>query len=368
MLGAYEIDFKDRAVFTALRFAEHFAGRNEKKRSSLKSWIRSAQQRNHDAILHKLSQVKKQGEFLQIEQRSDITPSEFINNYLNQARPLVLRGAARDWECCKTWTPQFFADKCGDDRVILINDHIATDESVEDEISLREIIANLGTPKAKYARFVPILNNHPELFKDFDVQWLADRIDKNGKVRLWNEGGKGKALRSHLFIGSKNNKTEVHCALTNNFFINVYGRKRWFIFAPSFNPLVYSPINWGPGVFGSEVSPTDPDFKKHPLWKYVDIYEVVLEPGDILFNPPFWWHHVTNFSDSIAIGIRWYDFKTAMKSSSTQNLLSLLSTNPTMYSAVKNAIEYGKTHGTKKRKDLRSKEEMLKYGKYVNEL
>ena len=57
-----------------------------------------------------------------------------------------------------------------------------------------------------------------------------------------------------------------------------------------------------------------------------------------------------NFTDYVALGIRWYDFSCAMKASATQNLLSFMATNPTMYSAVKNAVEYGKTHGNKNKK------------------
>jgi hypothetical protein len=362
-----KVGFTDRAIYNALRFSEHFAGRNPSRMRWLKRLVKTAQSRHHTRLLQHFKDAPA-GRIMEIEQRHDIEPADFIDNYLYRAKPIVLRGVARHWVCCRRWSPQYFADTCGDDRVILINDHIATDESVEDEMSLRDIVANLDSPKGGYARFVPILNNHPELYQDFDTQWLAQRIARDGRVKLWNQTGKGKSLRSHLFIGAKTKKTEIHCALTNNFFINVYGKKRWFIVSPAANPLIYSPVNWGPGVFGTEVSPTDPDDGRHPLWRYVDMYEVVLEPGDILFNPPFWWHHVTNMTESVAIGIRWYDLRTAMKASATQNVLSFLATNPTMYEAVKNAVDYGKTHGSKKRHDLRTPQERLALRKYANEL
>jgi hypothetical protein len=342
----------DRMTFTSLRFMEHFAGRRIGEYTPVKNSIKKLYAMNERSILKK-TEACSEGGFFDIDQYDDLSPEKFRQEYLSSARPMVFRGAAKNWPCTRKWSPEYFGDKYGDDQVILINDHIATDESVEETITLREIIDNLDSEKAKYARFVPILDNHPELFDDFDTSWLSQRIHKKGLVKLWGNKGKGTSLRSHLFIGRKNAKTDVHCALTNNFFVNVYGKKRWFLISPEYNPMIYSPVNWGPGVFGTEVSPLDRDDPKHPLWKHVKGYMVTLNPGDVLFNPPFWWHHVTNITDSVAIGIRWYDVVNAMTASSTQNILSMLATNPSMISAALNAVEYGNTHQEKKRKDLR---------------
>lgn len=341
----------DHFLFGGIRFLEHFMGRKEFK---YKERLLNYLYKKHENRMLKRMEGKSEGVFKPIEVVEDISPEEFHKLHLYGSKPLVLKGLAKNWECVQKWTPEYFSEKCGDDEVFLIDDHIATDESVLNDgnsISLREIINNLDNDKGKYARFVPLLDNHPELYDDFDVSWLSKRMSKDGKVALWGEKGKGVKLRSHLFIGRKNAKTDVHCALTNNFFVNVYGTKRWFVFSPDYNPFIYSPVNWGPGVFGTEVCPIKKDYDTYPLWKYVSGYEFVLEPGDVLYNPPFWWHRVSNESINIAVGLRWYDFKSAMKSSKVQNLLSLLSTNPTMRFAIKNATEYGKTHSAKKKKE-----------------
>jgi ribosomal protein L16 Arg81 hydroxylase len=87
--------------------------------------------------------------------------------------------------------------------------------------------------------------------------------------------------------------------------------------------------------------------------RYVDWYEVMLEPGDVLYNPPFYWHHVANITDNVSVGVRWYSFRDAMQAAPLKNILSFMATNPTLFEASRNAIEYGKTHGSKKRQDLR---------------
>lgn len=343
----------DYMTYGMIRFYEHFLGRTIGKTWPAKKTIETLYAFQRNRVLERMSECED-GTFGSITTLSDITPEEFRRDYMYASKPFVVRGIARDWECVKKWSPQYFADKYGDDRVNLINDHIATDESVEEEYSLREIIESFDSSNPKYCRFLPILDNHPELYEDFDTKWLADRMHKGGKVTLWGKKGDGAKLRSHLFIGREGMKTEVHCALTNNFFINVHGRKKWYIFSPKYNQFIDSPVNWGPGVFGSEVDVNNRIDDSHPLWRYVDGYEFVMEPGDILYNPPFWWHRVSNESHNVSIGLRWYDFRSAMSASATQNILSFLATNPTMLSAVRNAVDYGKTHGAKKRKDLRN--------------
>jgi hypothetical protein len=342
----------DLFTFGAIRFYEHLMGRRLGKIPIIQKSITGLYEKQRLRIQKRMDNCEP-GRFGSITTLTDISPEEFRSEYMHGSKPFVIRGVAKDWECVKKWSPQFFAENYGDDRVNLINDHIATDESVEEECSMREIIESFNSDDPKYCRFLPILDNHPELYEHFDTSWLADRMDKGGKVTLWGNDGNGAQLRSHLFIGREGMKTEVHCALTNNFFINVHGRKKWFIFSPKYNQFIDSPINWGPGVYGSEVDVNmrnDPD---HPLWKYVDGYEFIMEPGDILYNPPFWWHRVSNLTDNVSIGLRWFDLKSAMKASTSQSMLALMATNPTMMTAVKNAVDYGKTHGTKKRQDLR---------------
>lgn len=332
----------DKLSFKAIRYLEHFLGRKFGKKELVRNILHSLNERNKKSIL-KSMEHSDAGSFIDIEEVDYISPEDFKKNYLDKGIPLVIRNAAKDWDCYSKWTPEFFGENYGDDEIVLTEDHIATDDSALGRITLREIVDNLDDGDiAKYARFVPILSYHPELFQDFDTQWLAERIDKNNKLKLWGEKGPGTSLRSHLFLGRKGAKTEVHCALTNNMFINVYGRKQWHLISPKYDPMMYSPVNWGPGLYGTELSPEASDFEKYPLQKYISGYKFVLEPGDILFNPPFWWHHVKNLTHCISIGMRWYSFSNAMKVSKTQNTLALLATNPSLSKAAKNSVEYWK--------------------------
>lgn len=45
----------------------------------------------------------------------------------------------------------------------------------------------------------------------------------------------------------------------------------------------------------------NPDFDRFPNFRQVESLEAIVNPGDILYIPMYWWHHVINSEDTIAI-------------------------------------------------------------------
>ena len=123
-----------------------------------------------------------------------------------------------------------------------------------------------------------------------------------------------------VFIGGKDTESPLHNAMACNLFVQVYGEKRWSILSPKHTAIVDpDPIkNLYRGApyrkNNYPFNPFEPDYTKpYELFEYVDRYDFVLKPGDILWNPPYWWHAVINQTDSIGVGYRWvpplYSFK-----------------------------------------------------------
>ena len=44
--------------------------------------------------------------------------------------------------------------------------------------------------------------------------------------------------------------------------------------------------------------------REWPLFECVPKYVTELEPGDVLYNPSWWWHEVVNIGESIAAALR----------------------------------------------------------------
>ena len=82
---------------------------------------------------------------------------------------------------------------------------------------------------------------------------------------------------------------------------------------------------------GKVFNPFEPNYETHPLFEYIDRVHVELEPGDILYNPPYWWHAVKNHSDSIGVGYRWLAPFQSLRTSPIYFNLDLTVTNPPIW-------------------------------------
>jgi hypothetical protein len=52
------------------------------------------------------------------------------------------------------------------------------------------------------------------------------------------------------------------------------------------------------------MSPEEQVQEGYPLYNLIPKYEVVLEPGDVLYSPQWWWHTVDNLSLTVGVAMR----------------------------------------------------------------
>lgn len=103
------------------------------------------------------------------------------------------------------------------------------------------------------------------------------------------------SVQTRLWIG---NATQVatHFDLSDNFAVVALGRRRFTLFPPEATKDLYiGPLNVTlAGQPVSMVDPLAPDLDRYP--RYAAARELALttelEPGDALFIPTLWWHHV----------------------------------------------------------------------------
>ncbi len=169
-------------------------------------------------------------------------------------------------------------------------------------------------PQKKYGYFSEIkfnncyLSNITSVFKNHPILNIQDE-------QILKDLTSGIMDSKQLFVGNnKNSGTRLHCAFTNNIFLNVIGEKKWTFFNPNSTPLLY-PYFSKYGIYNTSESRflSYDDYLSYkdqfPLIQYADRFEYIIQPKEILFNPASWWHSIQNMTkQTFAISTRW-EFK-----------------------------------------------------------
>jgi hypothetical protein len=106
--------------------------------------------------------------------------------------------------------------------------------------------------------------------------------------------------------------TPAHVDEWNNIGCVVAGRRRFTLFPPEqLGNLYVGPLDFAPtGAPMSMVSIDAPDFVKFPKFRtaLAAAQSVELAPGDALFIPPLWWHHVESLERfNVLVNYWWHD-------------------------------------------------------------
>jgi hypothetical protein len=120
-----------------------------------------------------------------------------------------------------------------------------------------------------------------------------------------------KLVRFNLWMGSKGTFTNAHYDSVHNFFIQVYGKKKFLLFPPNAIEDLYvfpkghpsarqSRINFESSN-AEELREKYPNFLGDGSSGLLQGYEVTLNPGEMLYVPPGWFHAVWAKSLSISL-------------------------------------------------------------------
>lgn len=143
-------------------------------------------------------------------------------------------------------------------------------------------------------------NDLPQgLIPDISVPDLC----KDSKIGL----GEGHLYQTMLWMGPKGSISPLHFDPLHNFLIQVCGRKRVMLIDRNQSvETLYSGKMFGQQSNTSAVDLENPDYKQYPLFTEVSpVYKGEIGPGDVLFIPSKWWHHVRSLDFSISVNAWW---------------------------------------------------------------
>ncbi len=310
------ISSANQVVYRLFLVLDHLLGR--RLAFALTRWLRKWYYEG----LHRQLKKGPKGQLFEVERRSDITIEEFKKEYLKKRLPFILEGAAAEWASVKKWSLEYLKAEHGSDEIVLVNQQDV--ENGHEELTLSELIDGINDGLARYYRFYPLIQRHPERLHDFDYKWMQKLRQKRVVFDAFQ-----------VFIGPDKSYTPLHNANAGNLFTQVYGEKEWRLYPNHYMPVMdpgpvqsnyrTAPIRKGHGPF----NPFEADYSTpYHLFEYLDSYSAKLKPGDVLFNPPYWWHAVENTGHTIGVGYRWLSLFPNFRSFPLLSLLDMCATRP----------------------------------------
>lgn len=244
---------------------------------------------------------------------------EVSNNF---TRPVVIKGLLKNSKACKKWNLDYFSHNYGDVELPIVIDasiekhkKYITSTSQKDNVTymrVDKIMERIRKCEKTYINNVSrIFGLHPELVDDLCLEDIepATGVDMKNANNV-----------NQMFFGAKGTGTSLHSAITGNFFINIKGRKHWYLIDPIHTDYMLPSMS-RTGLFA--VSHLDIcDAKKGDYILNIPRFEVVLEDGDVLYNPPWWWHAITNESEyTIACANRYIHIGAALTNNFLYSLI-----------------------------------------------
>jgi hypothetical protein len=222
----------------------------------------------------------------QIERREGLNGQAFLDEFYAPSRPVVLTGEMDGWPALTRWTAEYLKAAVGPAPVEYQQGRTQNAQfELEKELhrsqgAFTDFIDLISRPGAGNYSYMTAYNSAA------NAKALAPLCADLGFFSkfLTHEADQPKGM---IWIGSEGLCTSLHHDLTNNFIAQVVGRKHFKLLPANQVGKLYNHVE----AF-SEIADLDTvlDFRKFPRLMGARAYDVILEPGEILFLPLAWWH------------------------------------------------------------------------------
>ena len=243
--------------------------------------------------------------------------SPFATDCINRHKPVVIKNSViNKWNAFKLWTPKYLETKFDTLSGIYENNNKWFGPYYDTTKPLSEVSRRVNNYKTNVTLSSTEFFNRIQYPISGRYHYYTGGIDELGDwaishVKPINELLSPNPFRSSINIWMGQPHVIAHCHFDgyHNFYAQLYGRKKFTMFDPgSFTGLYPFPY-LHPSHAQAQVNLSNTeDVKLFPLVQKLESYVVILEPGDLLYMPPLWFHHVEALDVSISVNV-WTDTK-----------------------------------------------------------
>lgn len=237
----------------------------------------------HRWITTTLGQLEDLGS-AKIERRETIDPLTFFEKFYARNRPLILTRAIEHWRALSLWSLDYLGKAVGP-AIVEIQEGRSADRLYEQHsanykrnVSWQIFLAALGSGRRS---------------NDFYLTANNGMANRDILKPLWQDFGTIDGILSgnpqeqgFLWLGPPGTITPWHHDLTNNLLVQVMGHKRITLASPAQTPRMRNHCHCY-SEFGQDAACSGAEGGERP-----HLLQCELGPGELIFLPIGWWHHV----------------------------------------------------------------------------
>ncbi|PTX44727.1 Cupin-like domain-containing protein [Christiangramia gaetbulicola] len=230
----------------------------------------------------------------QIPRVESITKSDFLREYVQPQKPVVIEKLIEDWPAYKKWDLDYIKKIAGDKTVPLYDDRPITSEykfnQAHAEMKMSEYIDLLKSGPTDYRIFLyNLMKEVPKFQKDFNFPDVGLRFLKQLPM---------------LFFGGENSRVFMHYDIdyANILHFHFHGKKQCILFPPSESKHLYKVPH--ALISREDINFNKPDYEKFPALKLASGYVTDLKHGEALYMPEGYWHHMTYLTAGFSMSLR----------------------------------------------------------------
>lgn len=221
------------------------------------------------------------------------------------ARPFIVRGFLNgSSSVLDTWTENFFAQSPRGDIMVDYFTDARKFNTVPDAVApLRDIMRNISKGGNEKFGTEMLFRQYPELLNDLPLDWFNRRFGS-----YFSPAKVGLMLTVPIFYargqGERTTRTDTHCEPIGNAMLMLTGKKRWLLFPPSQSTLLRPQVSPdGRGYIYATRDPADSAIRA------LKRYDLVVEAGDLLWVPCWYWHRVEYIEGIAALSVSLFHFR-----------------------------------------------------------
>lgn len=224
----------------------------------------------------------------------NISREDFQKYYMIPQRPVIIKHLYGKDAKVYDWTFEYFSKELGHIDVGVFDDE---SEKKQDDRSYKK------APKTmKFGDYLELIQEKPTTKRLFLFNVFKHKKELHEHFKFPNIADKVLTFLPLAFFGGQGAITRIHRDMDNScvFLTELAGYKRVVLFDPKYSQKLYQ----YPFSTHTSIDVNQPDFVKYPALKDVKGIDCTIGPGDTIFMPAGWWHHIEYNTAGLGFAIR----------------------------------------------------------------